>query len=112
MREEAAGINLSAVAAHATATGGDAAAIAAGLDGLETKIEPPPPLEGDAYKSDAQSLPTSLREAANVFGSSSFARQAFGSEMVDHYVHFWLSESTAFESAVTDWERKRYFEQI
>ncbi|MEC9115018.1 MAG: glutamine synthetase family protein [Actinomycetota bacterium] len=89
-----------------------AAAIAAGLDGLETKIEPPPPLEGDAYKSDAQSLPTSLREAANVFGSSSFARQAFGSEMVDHYVHFWLSESTAFESAVTDWERKRYFEQI
>ena len=89
-----------------------AAAIAAGLDGLETKIEPPPPLEGDAYKSDAQSLPASLREAANVFGSSSFARQAFGSEMVDHYVHFWLSESTAFESAVTDWERKRYFEQI
>ena len=89
-----------------------AAAIAAGLEGLEGKTEPPPVFEGDAYESGTRSLPTSLRDATELFEASSVARRAFGDAVVDHYTHFWLSESTAFESAVTDWERKRYFERI
>lgn len=89
-----------------------AAAIAAGLEGLESQTEPPPPLKGDAYQSQAGSLPASLREATQLFESSSFVRKALGAAVVDHYSHFWLNESAAFDAAVTDWERRRYFERI
>ena len=89
-----------------------AAAIAAGLEGLESRSELPPALEGDAYQSEAASLPSSLREATKLFESSSFVREAFGEAVVNHYSHFWLNESIAFDAAVTDWERRRYFERI
>tara|TARA_B100000579_G_C22815554_1_gene847651 strand:+ start:673 stop:2037 length:1365 start_codon:yes stop_codon:yes gene_type:complete len=89
-----------------------AAAIAAGLEGLESQTEAPPPLQGDAYQSQINPLPSNLREATQLFSSSSFVRDAFGDEVVDHYSHFWANESAAFEAAVTDWERKRYFERI
>ena len=46
------------------------------------------------------------------FKASDFAREAFGSEVVDHYVHHLENERAAYERAVTDWERERYFEQI
>jgi glutamine synthetase len=32
--------------------------------------------------------------------------------VVEHYTHFFRTEQAAFNSAVTDWERKRYFERI
>jgi glutamine synthetase len=35
-----------------------------------------------------------------------------GDEVVDHYSHFYRSECDAYDSAVTDWERHRYFERI
>ena len=89
-----------------------AAAIAAGLEGLESRSELPPALQGDAYRSNASSLPASLREATRLFESSSFVKKAFGEAVVNHYSHFWLNESAAFDSAVTDWERRRYFERI
>ena len=40
------------------------------------------------------------------------ARQAFGEQVVQHYVHFFRTEQTAYDDAVTDWERRRYFERI
>ena len=40
------------------------------------------------------------------------AREAFGNDVVDHYAHFHRTEVDAFEAAVTDWERTRYFERI
>ena len=89
-----------------------AAAIAAGLEGLESHTEPPPPLQGDAYQSEPASLPVSLREATQLFESSGFVRKVLGEAVVDHYSHFWRNESTAFDAAVTDWERRRYFERI
>ena len=84
------------------------------MDGIAKRTEPPPMFRGDAYRSDAQSatLPRRLGEAVELFEASSFAREAFGSEMVDHYVHFFRTEERAYEQAVTDWERRRYFEQI
>ncbi len=90
-----------------------AAAIASGLDGVEHQIEPPPRFDGDVYRSvDAPTVATSLEEATDAFERSTFARAAFGDEMVSHYAHFHRTEAAAARSAVTDWERTRYFERI
>jgi glutamine synthetase len=90
-----------------------AAALAAGLDGIAQRTEPPPLLEGDAYATgDAQALPATLSEATDRFERSEFVRSAFGADVVDHYTRFFRVEQEAFEQAVTDWERRRYFERI
>ena len=90
-----------------------AASLASGLDGIAQRIEPPPMFEGDVYQaSHVPQVPTSLRDAIDRFSSSEFARAAFGPEVVDHYTHFYRSEQAAYDRAVTDWERKRYFERI
>ena len=47
-----------------------------------------------------------------MFESSQFVRQTLGGETAEHYAHFFALEQAAFDTAVTDWERKRYFEQI
>ena len=90
-----------------------AAALAAGLDGIERKTEPPPLFAGDLYAArDLPRVPGSLREASELFRSSPFARAAFGADVVEHYAHHFESEQAAFDKAVTDWERQRYFERI
>ncbi len=90
-----------------------AAALAAGLDGIANQTEPPPVFEGDAYvAAEGESLPSTLSEATDRFEQSAFARAAFGSEVVEHYTRFFRVEQEAFEQAVTDWERRRYFERI
>ena len=90
-----------------------AAALASGLDGLARKIEPPPMSSGNQYASSEQPrLPANLRDAAQRFEASEFARAAFGEEVVEHYAHFFRTEQDAYDKAVTDWERQRYFERI
>lgn len=90
-----------------------AAALASGLDGIENKIEPPAAFAGDIYAAASlPRVPSTLREATALFERSAFARQAFGEEVVGHYAHFFRTEQDAFDGAVTDWERKRYFERI
>lgn len=90
-----------------------AAALASGLDGITKKMEPPPVFEGDAYAAKAlPSVPTTLREATAAFGSSQFVKDVLGADVAEHYTHFFETEQAAFDAAVTDWERKRYFEQI
>ncbi|HUR41860.1 MAG TPA: glutamine synthetase family protein [Verrucomicrobiae bacterium] len=90
-----------------------AAALASGLDGIERKIEPPAAFEGDVYAAaDLPCVPGSLREATDAFAGSGFAREAFGEAAVQHYVHFFRTEQQAFDTAVTDWEHRRYFERI
>ena len=59
-----------------------------------------------------QRLPGTLAEAATLFGASTVARQAFGDEVVDHYVNNARIEVAAFSAAVTDWERVRGFERF
>jgi glutamine synthetase len=87
--------------------------LASGLDGIANQIEPPPEFNGDAYTSaDIQRVPTSLREAVTVFSASESARRLLGDEVVEHYSNFYRSECDAYDSAVTDWERHRYFERI
>ena len=82
-------------------------------DGIARRIEPPAIFEGDVYA--AQSLPavpSTLRDATTLFESSGFVRESLGDEVAAHYSHFFHTEQEAYDIAVTDWERKRYFEQI
>jgi glutamine synthetase len=90
-----------------------AAAIASGVDGIENQTEPPARFEGDVYRSiETPTVASSLEEATDAFAESTFARSAFGDAVVDHYLHFHRTEAAAARSAVTDWERIRYFERI
>jgi glutamine synthetase len=90
-----------------------AALIAAGLDGLERGLPLPPRCEGNAYNAaDTERLPSTLREARELFAKSALARAVFGDEVVDHYVNMADVELTAFDAHVTDWERVRGFERL
>ncbi len=87
--------------------------IAAGLHGVDSGLELEPPYEGNAYLAhDKPRLPTTLREARELFAASEVARAAFGREVVEHYAHAATVELAAFDSAVTDWEHFRGFERL
>jgi glutamine synthetase len=89
------------------------ALIAAGLHGVDNGLELEPAYEGNAYlATDKPRLPSTLREARDLFDASVVARAALGDEVVDHYVHAADVELAAFESAITDWERIRGFERL
>jgi glutamine synthetase len=88
-----------------------AATLAAGLDGIENRIEPPPAFEGDVYAArDLPHMPHSLNESIHALAESTWARGTFGEDVIEHYLHFFRTEQRKFDSAVTDWERRRYFE--
>jgi glutamine synthetase len=89
-----------------------AAMIAAGLHGIDEGLTPEPALEGNAYTSDKPRVPSTLREARDLFAGSEMARAAFGEDVVAHYVNNADVELRAFEAAVTDWERFRGFERL
>jgi glutamine synthetase len=93
-----------------------AALIAGGLHGIEHGLQLPQPYAGNAYQSaedgDAERLPGTLAEAARLFDASTVARQAFGEDVVSHYVNNARVEVAAFNAAVTDWERVRGFERF
>ena len=50
--------------------------------------------------------------ARDLFAASTVAREAFGDEVVDHYLNNARVELAAFDRAVTDWERFRGFERL
>ena len=90
-----------------------AAALASGLDGLANRTEPPECFIGDIYAArHLPRVPYTLAEATEKFAASEFAKRAFGEDAVEHYTHFFRTEQAAFNVAVTDWERRRYFERI
>jgi glutamine synthetase len=89
-----------------------AAVVAAGLHGIENELPLEPAFEGNAYASDKPRVPTTLRDAAELFEKSSLARSAFGDDVVDHYANAARVELAAFDAAVTDWERFRGFERL
>ena len=90
-----------------------AAALASGLDGISNRTEPPEAFVGDVYSAkNLARVPGTLAEAAALFSKSAFAKKAFGESVVEHYSHFFHTEMAAFNAAVTDWERNRYFERI
>jgi len=90
-----------------------AAMLAAGLAGMEEELDCGEDYRGNAYVDPKlRGLPRSLRSAADLLDKSKLAREALGGDVVDFYVHTAHLEAQAFDDAVTDWERARYFEQI
>jgi glutamine synthetase len=89
------------------------AIIASGLHGVDAGLELEPAFEGDAYSArDRPRVPATLRDARKLFAASTVAREAFGEEVVDHYLNAADVELAAFQSAVTDWELVRGFERL
>ena len=56
-------------------------------------------------------MPGSLREAIGLLESSRVAKEAFGEDVVAHYLHFLRTEQRKFDEVVTSWERERFFER-
>ncbi|MER5933083.1 glutamine synthetase family protein [Streptomyces sp. NPDC002054] len=86
--------------------------VAAGLYGIENRLELPAPCTGNAYTGDYAHVPTTLREAAELWENSEIAKAAFGPEVVAHYRNMARVELDAYDSAVTDWELRRSFERL
>lgn len=90
-----------------------AATIAAGLYGIEHRLDLPPEFHGDAYSAkDLPRVPKNLTEAVRALEGSRVARELLGDEVVEHYLHAARLELKAFDGVVTDWELRRNFERI
>ncbi|GEK45739.1 glutamine synthetase [Bisbaumannia pacifica] len=92
-----------------------AAAIAAGLYGIEQGLEPDEAVRGNAYELEHpahQALPRTLWEAAQRLKASAPARALFGDAFVEHFAATREWEERQFRRHITDWELDRYFEII
>ncbi len=89
-----------------------AAMLAGGLHGIDQGLELEEPLTGNAYTSDKEHVPSTLREARDAWHDSALARELFGDEVVDHYTNMADVELASFDAAVTDWELRRGFERM
>ncbi|MCX7644068.1 MAG: glutamine synthetase family protein [Rhodobacteraceae bacterium] len=89
-----------------------AALLAAGLDGIERKLELEPPVSGDIYQAGrVREIPKNLRTAAELLRKSKMLRAAFGDDVIDHYHRAALWEIEEQDRVVTDWEVKRGLER-
>jgi glutamine synthetase len=87
--------------------------LAAGLDGIAHRIEPPEAFRGDVYQAhDLDKVPGSLDEALAAFRASTFVADTLGPDVQAHYVRFGEVELEKFRMAVTGWERRRYLERV
>ncbi|CAM5421438.1 glutamine synthetase [Streptomyces californicus] len=86
--------------------------VAAGLHGVEHRLELPDACTGNAYTAGYDQVPTTLREAAELWEASPIAEEAFGEEVVAHYLNMARVELAAYDAAVTDWELRRSFERL
>lgn len=89
-----------------------AAMLAAGIKGIEDKMELAPPTKGDVYEdAKAADIPQTLRAATETLRSSAFLRDAMGDDVIDHYTRCAEWEQEEFDRVVTDWEVARGFER-
>jgi len=95
-----------------------AAILAAGLDGMARKLDPPAPVEEDIYRMNEKqraengiaTLPGSLGEALEEFNADDYLRQALGSAFCDRFIALRRKEWDEFSRTVHDWERKKYLD--
>jgi glutamine synthetase len=88
------------------------AIVAAGLRGVKEGLELSEPLVGNAYATDLPRVPLSLPVALDAFRASDVAAEAFGEDVVRHYVRMAEIELEQFSRSVTDWEKFRGFERL
>lgn len=94
----------------------NAVTLAAGLDGIERKLELPPEATAETLKlTDRQMveagytpLPRSLKEALEVFEDSQFMKDALGEHIHSFFLKKKRDEWHKFESTITEWEIKHY----
>jgi glutamine synthetase len=86
-----------------------ASQIAAGLDGVARNLDPGPSAD-TPYETAAELLPASLSDAIAALRASACFRAAFGDGFVDYYIHIKEAEIARFQSEVTEWEHKEYFD--
>jgi len=86
--------------------------IATGLAGIDEKLELAEPFSGDAYHgARLTEIPKTLREATAFMAKSKLLREAFGEEVVAHYIHTAEWEQFEYDRRITDWELHRGFER-
>ncbi len=88
-----------------------AAMLAAGIAGIEGKMELEPAFSGDAYAGQGREIPTTLRDAVAALDGSAMLRAAMGDEVVEHYIHAGRWEQLEADRRVTDWDLRRGFER-
>ena len=89
-----------------------AAQLAAGMKGMNEKLPLGKPFSGDLYDAeDATDIPTTLRDATDTLQRSSMLKEAFGEDVIAHYVRCAEWEQEEFDKVVTDWEIARGFER-
>ena len=88
-----------------------ASQIVAGLDGIANKLDPGPSAD-TPYETPAEPLPTSLGEALEALRNSACFRAAFGGGFVDYYLRIKEAEIARFQSEVTEWEHREYFDMF
>ena len=94
-----------------------AAMLAAGLDGIERKLEPPDPVETSVFdmsdqerqRHNIQTLPGSLEEALHVMEQSALMRECLGEHVFESFLVNKRIECEQYRTQVTDYELKRYF---
>jgi glutamine synthetase len=89
-----------------------AALIAAGLAGIDEKLDLPKPFVGDAYQAaKLPEIPKTLRDATEMMAKSKMLKAAFGEDVMEHYLHTARWEQFEYDRRVTDWELHRGFER-
>jgi glutamine synthetase len=86
-----------------------ASQIYAGLDGIARKLDPGPSAD-TPYEAKAEPLPGSLGEALDALAGNACFRAGFGDGFVDYYLRIKRAEIARFQSEVTEWEQKEYFD--
>lgn len=86
--------------------------LAAGIRGLEEKLELDAPSTGDVYAMEhAQDIPQTLRASTETLRNSEMLKEALGEDVVAHYTRAAEWEQEEFDAVVTDWEVSRGFER-
>jgi glutamine synthetase len=89
-----------------------AAMIAAGLHGIDHELPLEPAFEGNAYADQSRKMPSTMRDALELWEHGKIAQAAFGPEVIAHYANYARVELAAYDAAVTDWELRRCFERL
>ncbi|MBB4141749.1 glutamine synthetase family protein [Rhizobium rhizoryzae] len=89
-----------------------AALLAAGIEGIKNGMELEPAFVGDAYGGKGvREIPRTLRHATELLRNSAMLREAFGDDVIDHYVRAAEWEQEEYDRRITDWEVARGFER-
>ena len=83
-----------------------AASLAAGLHGIEQRLQPAPAIQGEFEVPEPLSLPCILHAALERLKRSALARELFGSEFIEGYIASKTLELTDFFNEITPWERR------